>query len=430
MGEINDKELAPRKSQGLPAGRHASGSRASSWPTRTTSGASPRWRSSRSTPRAGCCARWASSRRCRATTSASPSTSTSRRWPRSRCSSPWPRPRPPTTTSRPSASSPPPARRWCSTPATAACWPWRRTHLRPDRLRRRDQREDLRRPPGPGRPLPPQQPGHPGPLRPGVDVQAGDVHRRPGDGPHHAPVHGERPGHLHHRRPAHRAQERLQRGLRVREPDRRPHRVERRLLLRAGARFCPGRCRTAIQDTAKELGLGDFTEIELPFEASGRIPDEPDQEAPPRLQPRGLPRPRVVHGRQPQPGHRPGRHRRHPAAAGQRLRHPGQRRHRLRPPRRRRRSSTWTGVEVRTVEPKVNRKTEIPAAIRDPVVAGFEGAVADTRGTAAPAFAGFPLADVPDRRQDRHRPGRRASRTPPCSPPSAPPTTPGTRSRW
>ena len=39
-------------------------------------------------------------------------------------------------------------------------------HLRPGRLRRRDQREGLRRPPGPGRPLPPQQPGHPGPLRP------------------------------------------------------------------------------------------------------------------------------------------------------------------------------------------------------------------------------------------------------------------------
>ena len=54
-----------------------------------------------------------------------------------------------------------------------------------------------------------------------------------------------------------------------------------------------------------------------------------------------------------------------------------------------------TGVEVRTVAPKVNRKTEIPPDIRDPVVAGFEGAVANSRGTAAPAFAGFPTSTFP-----------------------------------
>ena len=183
----------------------ASASRASSWPTRTTCGASPRSRSSRSTPRAGCCARWASSRRCRATTSASPSTSTSSGWPRS----PWrrrldaaqatydnerqalPRPR------RVGRGARPPRRQ---RPGHGVV-----PHLRPRRVRRRDQREGLRRPPGPGRPLPAQQPGHPGPLRPGVDVQAGHVDRRPGDGPHHAPVHGERPGHVHRRRPARRS---------------------------------------------------------------------------------------------------------------------------------------------------------------------------------------------------------------------------------
>ena len=54
-----------------------------------------------------------------------------------------------------------------------------------------------------------------------------------------------------------------------------------------------------------------------------------------------------------------------------------------------------SGAEIRTVAPRVNRKTEIPAAIREPVVAGLEGAVSNTRGTAANAFAGFPTSTFP-----------------------------------
>ena len=46
---------------------------------------------------------------------------------------------------------------------------------------------------------------------------------------------------------------------------------------------------------------------------------------------------------------------------------------------------------VRTFGPIVNHKVDLPPAIRDPIMAGFVGAVADPKGTAHPAFLGFPL---------------------------------------
>jgi penicillin-binding protein 2 len=50
---------------------------------------------------------------------------------------------------------------------------------------------------------------------------------------------------------------------------------------------------------------------------------------------------------------------------------------------------------VRQVEPRVLHKIDIPAAVRQPLLQGFEGAVADPDGTAFPAFTGFPLAAFP-----------------------------------
>jgi penicillin-binding protein 2 len=161
-----------------------------------------------------------------------------------------------------------------------------------------------------------------------------------------------------------------------------------------GSRFCPGRCRTGIQDTARELGMGDFTEIELPFEASGRIPDEQTKKRLHDSNPDAFPDPEWYTGDNLN------------LAIGQgdtvitplqlvnayaTLANGGT----VFAPHVGGSILDLNGTEVRTIAPKVNRKTEIPPAIRDPVVAGFEGAVSNTRGTAAPAFAGFPTATFP-----------------------------------
>jgi penicillin-binding protein 2 len=161
-----------------------------------------------------------------------------------------------------------------------------------------------------------------------------------------------------------------------------------------GSRFCPGRCRTGIQDTARELGMGDFTEIELPFEASGRIPDEQTKKRLHDSNPDAFPDPEWYTGDNLN------------LAIGQgdtvitplqlvnayaTLANGGT----VYAPHVGGSILDVNGTEVRSIAPKVNRKTEIPAAIREPVIAGFEGAVSNSRGTAAPAFAGFPTSTFP-----------------------------------
>jgi len=161
-----------------------------------------------------------------------------------------------------------------------------------------------------------------------------------------------------------------------------------------GSRFCPGRCRTSIQDTARELGMGDFTEIELPFEASGRIPDEETKRRLHDSNPDAFPDPEWYTGDNLN------------LAIGQgdtvvtplqlvnayaALANGGT----VFAPHLGGSVLDVSGAEVRKIEPRVNRQTPIPASIRDPVVAGFQGAVAGTRGTAAPAFAGFPFDRFP-----------------------------------
>ena len=203
-GDQRQGARAPQ-GQGLPGRATPSGSRAWSWPTRTTCGASPRWRSSRSTPRAGCCAPWASrpavqGHDVRLTLDLDLQRVAEESLAQSIAAAQ-------ATYDNDSAKrfiAPAGSAVVARSPRRGGAGHGVVPHLRPDRVHRRDQREDLRRAQRPRRPLSPQQPGHPGPLRAGVDVQAGHVHRRPGDGPHHAPVHGERPGHLHHRRPARR----------------------------------------------------------------------------------------------------------------------------------------------------------------------------------------------------------------------------------
>ena len=175
--------------------------------------------------------------------------------------------------------------------------------------------------------------------------------------------------------------------------------------------------------------MGDFTEIELPFEASGRIPDAS--------------RPRSASTTPtPTPS---------PTPSGTRAT-----------------TSTWpsaratrvvtplqlvnayatlanggtvyaphvggavldvTGAELRKIEPRVNRKTTIPAAIREPRDRRLPGGGRRHPGHRRARLRRLPASTASRSRARRARPRSRASRTPPCSPPSAPPTTPGTRSR-
>ena len=107
----------------------------------------------------------------------------------------------------------------------------------PRGLRRRDQRDRVGLPPGAREPLPAEQLGAPGPVRPRVHVQA--LHRgvRPGRGAHHAVPDGVRHRHVHRPRLQGRlvqVQERRRQVLRRRRPAQGPHGVVRLLLLRPG----------------------------------------------------------------------------------------------------------------------------------------------------------------------------------------------------
>jgi penicillin-binding protein 2 len=51
--------------------------------------------------------------------------------------------------------------------------------------------------------------------------------------------------------------------------------------------------------------------------------------------------------------------------------------------------------QIREVGPRVLRKVDLPPSIRQAMLAGFVGAVADPDGTAFGAFSGFPFATFP-----------------------------------
>jgi penicillin-binding protein 2 len=56
---------------------------------------------------------------------------------------------------------------------------------------------------------------------------------------------------------------------------------------------------------------------------------------------------------------------------------------------------TQAGKVVQDVAPVQTRHLDMPAAMRDPMLAGFEGVVANPAGTAHGAFVGFPLGQYP-----------------------------------
>ncbi len=151
---------------------------------------------------------------------------------------------------------------------------------------------------------------------------------------------------------------------------------------------------TPMQDTARELGMGAPTGIELPFEAAGRIPDAESRRKLHDANPQAFPTRDWYTGDNMNLAIGQGELAITPMqltnayaafANGGTLYSP-------------RMASTVLDVNrnvVRQVEPRVLRTVDIPAAYRQPLLKGFEGAIAHPDGTAVGAFTGFPLATFP-----------------------------------
>ncbi len=151
---------------------------------------------------------------------------------------------------------------------------------------------------------------------------------------------------------------------------------------------------TPIQEMARSLGMGSPTQIELPFEASGRVPD-PDSrkrlhDANPAAFPTG--------------GWFTGDNINLAVGQGDLVVSPLQLVNAYATfanggtvwaPRVASTILDANHAPVRTVDPRAVRKIDLPPAVRDPIMQGLTGVVADSKGTAAPAFSGFPLAGFP-----------------------------------
>ncbi len=164
-----------------------------------------------------------------------------------------------------------------------------------------------------------------------------------------------------------------------------------------GERFWDNRGKfgtAAIQDVARSLGMGIYSDIDLPFESNGRVSDPAGREKLHKDYPEAFPFPEWYTGDnlniavgQGDTAITPlqlansyatfvnGGTVFSPHVGSAVLNHQGQ--------------------ELRKIEPKILGRDELPATIRDPLHAGFRGVVSDPTGTGFAAFAGFPLGAFP-----------------------------------
>ena len=164
-----------------------------------------------------------------------------------------------------------------------------------------------------------------------------------------------------------------------------------------GERFWDGRGKygqAAIQDVARSLGMGDYADIDLPFEANGRVSDPAGREKLHADNPVAFPYPEWYTGDNLNIA----------VGQGDTVITPLQL------------ANSYAafvnggsvfaarvgdavldrqGQALRTVEAKVLRRSELPAGSREAIHAGFRGVVSDPKGTGYGAFAGFPLAAFP-----------------------------------
>jgi penicillin-binding protein 2 len=156
-----------------------------------------------------------------------------------------------------------------------------------------------------------------------------------------------------------------------------------------GARFCPGRCSTSIQDTARSLGLGNYTEVELPFEADGRIADPENRRRLHEANPEAFPEGDWYTGDNVNVAIGQGETVVTPiqlATAYATFANGGS----VHVPRLAGAVQDRHGTEVRRIEPRTLRTIDLPPSLRQPILRGLEGVVTADKGTATAAFAGFP----------------------------------------
>ena len=164
-----------------------------------------------------------------------------------------------------------------------------------------------------------------------------------------------------------------------------------------GERFWDGRGsfgQAAIQDVGRSLGMGEYTEVDLPFESNGRVSDPAGRQKLHKDNPDAFPFPEWYTGDNLNIA----------VGQGDTAITPLQLTNSyasfvnggtVYAPRVGDAVLDRQGQEIRKVEAKVLRRTDIPASIREPLLAGFRGVIADPLGTGFGAFSGFPLAAFP-----------------------------------
>ncbi len=164
-----------------------------------------------------------------------------------------------------------------------------------------------------------------------------------------------------------------------------------------GERFWDNRGRfgtAAIQDVARSLGMGEYSDIDLPFESTGRVSDPAGREKLHKDYPDAFPFPEWYTGDNLNIAVGQGDTAITPLQLANAYAsfvnggtvyapHVGDA------------VLDREGREIRKVDAKVLRRTEIPASTREPLLAGFRGVVGDPLGTAFGAFSGFPQAAFP-----------------------------------
>ena len=164
-----------------------------------------------------------------------------------------------------------------------------------------------------------------------------------------------------------------------------------------GAAFWSGRGSvgdSAIQDVARSLSLGERTGIALPAEAKGLIPDPENRKRRHDANPKAFPNGQWFIGDNVNMAIGQGEVSITPlqlANAYATFANGGT----VFQPRVAERVVSQSGAVVRELAPVVNRRVGLPAAVRDPVMAGLRGVPADPQGTGRAAFQGFDLGAFP-----------------------------------
>lgn len=150
----------------------------------------------------------------------------------------------------------------------------------------------------------------------------------------------------------------------------------------------------AVQEVARKLGMGTPTGIELPFEGLGRVPDPDSRKATHDANPSVFPTRDWFTGDNMNLSVGQGELVVSPvqlANAYATFANGGT----IYAPRVASAVLDSSGQVVRKIDTQAVRTVDLPAAVRAPILAGFQGAIADPDGTAFPAFEGFPLAGFP-----------------------------------